>query len=352
MPYQSAPASHAAWRKLSVALAALSAAVLTTACAGSGALDEQNLAYVKPKNTSGSSASHAGTEKSGGTELMKATEYWRKEYAKNPKDRKIALSLARNLKALGQKRRALAILQHASTFHATDPEVASEYGRLALDLDQVGVAKRLLSVADDPTKPDWKVVSAQGTVLAKEGKFGEAIPYFKRAAAMAPGQASVLNNLALAHMMSGDANTAERLLRKATTAGGPHAAKARQNLALALGVQGKYSESKAVAAGVLAKEEAHANADYLKKLVRLAPKKAPAPNAAASKAVVQGPLRPEDIIAQATAASAKAKIAKIAKPKATNAKKLKKAPTKVVRTVASSASDVKRETLAFKPSSF
>ncbi len=137
-------------------------------------------------------------------ELQKATEYWGKQYGENPRDLKVALSYARNLKAMGEKRRALAVLQQASLFHGESRELASEYGRLALDLDQVSVAEKLLAVADDPTKPDWRVVSARGAALAKEGNYNEAIPLFERALSLAHNQPSVLSNLALAHAMNGE----------------------------------------------------------------------------------------------------------------------------------------------------
>src|SRR5262245_25147841 len=152
-------------------------------------------------------AAKGGADKTAATgassELAKATEYWGKEFAKQPRDAKAALNYARNLKAMGEKRQALVVLQHASLFHAQDRDINSEYGRLALEFDQVSTAEKLLAHADDPTNPDWRVVSARGTVLAKQGKYREAIPFYERALKLSPDQPSVLNNLALAHVMEG-----------------------------------------------------------------------------------------------------------------------------------------------------
>ncbi|MFA9550976.1 MAG: hypothetical protein ACERIL_07905, partial [Hyphomicrobium sp.] len=64
-------------------------------------------------------------------DLEKATDYWGQKYAKNPRDLKNALSYARNLKAMGQKRRAMSVLQQASIFHGHNKELAGDYGRLA-----------------------------------------------------------------------------------------------------------------------------------------------------------------------------------------------------------------------------
>ena len=181
------------------------------------------------------------------SELEKATAYWGKQYAKNPQDLNSALSYAKNLKALKQKRQALAVLQNVSRYHGHSRDFASEYGRLALDLDQISVAEKLLKFADDPGRPDWRVISARGTIHAKRGQYGEAIPLYERALALAPGHPSLLSNLAVAYMMKGQPEKAEPLLRQASATKGS-SERVRQNLALVLGLQGKYKESAQIAA--------------------------------------------------------------------------------------------------------
>jgi len=201
------------------------------------------------------------------SELQKAVEYWGKEFAKSPTDPKAGLAYAKNLKAMGERDRALIVLQQVAIANPGDKEIASEYGRLALDLNQISLAQRLLSLADDPAKPDWRVISAQGTVLAKQGKQKEAIPYFERARIIAPTQVSVLNNLALAYAMDGQAEKAEGIFREIPAQ--QSNAKIRQNLALVLGLQGKYEESRQAAAADLAPEQATANARILKTMTQL-----------------------------------------------------------------------------------
>src|SRR5262249_4270001 len=181
------------------------------------------------------------------SELQKATKYWGEAYAKDPKDPQIALNYARDLSALGEKRQAFSVLQQAWQLHPEHRAITSEYGRLALALDRGSLAKKLLGQADDPANSDWRVVSAPRTALAKQGKYGEAIPYYEKALELAPNQASVLNNLALAEAMEGHPDKAEPLLRRALAAGG-HETRVNQNLALVLGLQGKYDEAKLAAA--------------------------------------------------------------------------------------------------------
>jgi len=207
-------------------------------------------------------------------ELQKATDFWGKQYSASPRDLKAALNFARNLKAMGEKQRALAVLQQVAIFHGESRELASEYGRLALDLGQVNLADKLLAIADDPSNPDWRVISARGTVLAKQGKYAEAIPFYDRALSLAHDQPSILSNLALATAMSGNPARAEALLRRAEAADGA-SPKIRQNLALVLGLQGKYDESKLIAARDLPMETAAENTSNLRNVVKLAPKSMP-----------------------------------------------------------------------------
>jgi Flp pilus assembly protein TadD len=179
-------------------------------------------------------------------ELEKATAYWGEQHAKNPRDPKTALSFARNLKAMGRKAQALSVLQSTYMHAPEDKEFLSEYGRLALELGQVSTAGQLLARADDPAKPEWRVLSARGTVHAKQGRYKEAIEYYERARALAPDQASVLNNLGMAFTMNGEAARGEELLRQAAAmdAADP---RVERNLALVRELQGKSAANVASA---------------------------------------------------------------------------------------------------------
>jgi tetratricopeptide (TPR) repeat protein len=156
--------------------------------------------------------------------------------------------------------------------HPGDRTLNSEYGRLALELDQFSTAQKLLEQADDPAKPDWKTISARGTVLAKQGKYNDAIPLFERALAVSPGQPSVLNNLALARAMDGHADKAESLLRQAAASGSDDP-KITQNLSLVLGLQGKYDEAKTTGQKALSADSAAEDVSYMRQMVKLEPRR-------------------------------------------------------------------------------
>lgn len=263
-------------RVVAVAVMCLTAGACTQS--GPGALDLAGPALLNDPDAA---------SKDTRTDLAKATDASGKDFAKDPRDTDKAVAYARNLKAMGEKRQALAVLQQASNFNAGHRGLNSEYGRLALELDQVGVAQRLLEAADDPANPDWRVISARGTVLAKQGSYRDAVPLYERALALAPDQPSILNNLALAHAMEGHADQAEPLLKRAAAANGKDA-RVNQNLALVLSLQGKYDEARVVAARDIPAANAAENVDYVRRIVMLEPRPM-APSEPAPPSVAKAP---------------------------------------------------------------
>lgn len=249
-------------------LAVLALAAMTGACSSLSEETGLDLMASAPKAPDLRPANEGGAPLS---ELGKATEYWGKEYAKNPRNAAAAIAYAKNLKALGNKQEAFNILAQAAQTTPDNKELAAEYGRLALDLEKVSLAAQLLEAADDPMRPDWRVVSARGAALAKLGNYKDAVQHLERANTLAPDQVAVQNNLALAYAMNGDPARAETLLRQAVARGGG-SAKTKQNLALVLGLQGKYDEATQVGATVVSADVARENTSIVRQMVKLDPK--------------------------------------------------------------------------------
>jgi Flp pilus assembly protein TadD len=263
-------------RNTSGLLIAMASCLLLAACSKMDSSLSDLLTLQKPDQATGSITTGATTPADDGkAELAKATEYWGNVYSKNPKDAQSALNYARNLKAQGEKQQSLAVLQQASAANPTNKVIAGEYGRLVLEFNHVTLAEKLLEQADDPVNPDWRIVSARGTVLAKQNQYSKAIPLFERALQLAPEQPSVMSNLALAYAMEGNVAKAEPLLRRAAALGGDDA-RVNQNLALVLGLQGKYDEAKVAIARDLPPDGVASNIDYLQQMVKVEPKPMPA----------------------------------------------------------------------------
>jgi Flp pilus assembly protein TadD len=223
--------------RFAMTAAALSLSVMLGACSQGSGLN-LGLGSDQPKTADIATASATlSTE----AELAKATTYWGEQHQKHPNDPKAAVNYARNLKAMGRKPNALSALQTTYAYASNDKELLSEYGRLALDLGQVSTAEKLLMQAEDPAKPDWRLISARGTVLAKQGRFSESIPFFEKALALAPEQPSLMNNLAMAYTMNGEAARGEALLRRAADSG-INDVRVQKNLELVMGLQGKGAD--------------------------------------------------------------------------------------------------------------
>ena len=157
MPMRRGYSSGRIGSKILITVGSLAAAVSLSGCAAMGDLGMGPVAEAPRESLPIATAATRPT-----AELEKATAYWGKQLAENPRDGTAALSYARNLKALGRKKEALAVLQTSYIYNAQNREYLSEYGRLALDQGQVSTAAQLLELADDPAKPDWRLLSARG----------------------------------------------------------------------------------------------------------------------------------------------------------------------------------------------
>ena len=194
------------------------------------------------------------------------SESWGKRYEANPKDRDAAFRYARALRALDQNAQALAVLQGAVLVHQNDREMLGAYGRSLADNGRLKEADDVLSRAHSPERPDWRILSAQGTVADQLGDHARAQQLYEAALKLAPGEATVMSNLGLSLALSRHLPEAERVLREAT-ASGPRDPRVRQNLVLVLGLQGRFGEAETLARQDQSPAEAAATIAYLKRSV-------------------------------------------------------------------------------------
>ena len=125
-------------------------------------------------------------------------------------------------------------------------------------------------------RPDWRIFSVQGAVLDQLGRHGDAQQYYASALRLMPDEPSVLSNLGLSYALSKNLKEAEVTLQLAAAQRGAEP-KVRQNLALVVGLQGRFQEAGTIAKGDLSPSEAPANVAYLRQILaqqRLERKKA------------------------------------------------------------------------------
>lgn len=192
-------------------------------------------------------------------------ERWGKRYDANQKDRNNAFYYARALRALGQHAQALAILQSA-VLSFDDRELLGAYGRSLADNGRLKEADEVLSRAHSPERPDWRILSAQGTVADQLGEHPRAQQLYEAALKLVPGEPTVLSNLGLSLALSKHLPEAERALREAA-ASNRSDTRVRQNLVLVLGLQGRFTEAEELARQDQGPTEAAATIAYLKRSV-------------------------------------------------------------------------------------
>src|SRR5712692_6271069 len=198
---------------------------------------------------------------------------WRREvqaagelYRANPREGEVAIRYARALRAIGQRAQAAAVLEQASIHNAKNRAVLGAYGRALADTGNYAQALDVLTRAHTPDQPDWRILSVQGAVLDQMGRHEEARRYYASALRLAPENPAVLSNLGLSYALSKDLVRAESTLRRASTQA--HAdARVRQNLALVVGLQGRFSEAESIARADLPSDEAAANVTYLRQML-------------------------------------------------------------------------------------
>ena len=81
-----------------------------------------------------------------------------------------------------------------------------------------------------------------------------------------PNEPSVISNLGMSYVLSGDLKTAETYMRDAATQNSADS-RVRQNLALVVGLQGRFSEAETIARKELSQQQADANVTYLRSML-------------------------------------------------------------------------------------
>ena len=193
-------------------------------------------------------------------------ETYRDRYRVNPKDADAALQYAKALRATGQRSQAVAVLEQATIAHPDNRALLAGYGRALADNGNFQQAFDVFTRAHTPEDPDWRILSAQGTVLDQLGRHDEARQYYESALKIVPDESTVLSNLGLSYVLSKELPKAEEILRRANGRADADS-RVRLNLALAIGLQGRFAEAENIVKADRPPEEAAANVAYLKRLL-------------------------------------------------------------------------------------
>lgn len=241
-------------RRLATTTAAILIAASLAGCASKGQL------------TTGSIGSSRPVESMSEAEIASSAEQIGRAYEKNPADAQTGMRYAALLRMTGKNDQALAVMQQVAIRNPTDRTVLAAYGKTLAAVGDLAKALDTIQRAQTPDRPDWELYSAEGAVLDQLGRPDEARDRYRKALEIRQNEPSVLSNLGMSYLLQGDLRSAETYMRNAV--GQPGAdSRVRQNLALVVGLQGRFEEAERIAGAELSPEQAQANVKYLRAML-------------------------------------------------------------------------------------
>ena len=177
-----------------------------------------------------------------------AAVHYRRLTELNPRDARVTLGLARNLRYIGSSKDAVLILK-------ASPLLGQER-LLQFELVKAQIASGLLSDAEENLTAlevvavdNWELYALKGLIYDHIGRFSDAQRLYNQALQFSPRNVSVLNNLSISLAQSGKLDEAISLLSGLVNSEYTNP-QLRQNLALLYGLKGDFEK-----ASVLASED-------------------------------------------------------------------------------------------------
>ncbi len=191
-----------------------------------------------------------------------------KQWKADPTNVGVAIAYSDSLGQLEQKAQQIEVLQTTASQTRGDAAAQSKLGRMLLAAGQAPSAEEALSRAAQMNPRDPLALSALGAALDQQTKHAEAREKYKAAMAIAPNDVGIMNNLAMSYSLQGKLPEAEGILRKAMAHPNSKAMpRVRQNLALVVGLQGRFDEAKQIASEDLPPDQVQANMAYLQQML-------------------------------------------------------------------------------------
>lgn len=245
---------------------ALLAAASVTACATTGDATSAASAIDTTGAPQGARVDRHAREMVAREDMLTQMAYWAGEYQTFPNDLEAAQKFSEALRKGGRVDRAAQIAGEALGRFPGDQSLMNTYALAQLAANKPQEALRPLALLAQADAENWRVRNALGAALDQLGRFEEARRAYAEALALQPNDAGILTNMGVSHLLEGDPEEAEPILRQAVAQ--PNApAQARQNLAIALALQGKFGEAEQLERVDLPPAQAAQNIAYLRGLL-------------------------------------------------------------------------------------
>jgi len=187
-------------------------------------------------------------------------------YKSNPGDKNAAIYYAAALRSAGQAEQSVAVIETGMTANKGDLDLRIAYAKALAAAGRFGQALTVIDGAIRPDAPDWNALSVKGAILDQTGHNAEARAAYTQALTIAPTEASLMANLGLSYAMTNELDAAESHLRRAVGMRGANS-QVRQNLALVVGLQGRFDDARALFAAELPPDRVEANMAYIRSML-------------------------------------------------------------------------------------
>ena len=204
--------------------------------------------------------------------------FWAAQQEINPADAEAGVKLSRALREIGNNDQAVQAAGQVLLLQPDNVEALLEVGRAHIARGQAFYGIASLEKARGLAPNDWRPLSLLGVAYQQVRRTDDARTAWNEGLRLSPDNPDLRANAAVALAGSGDAASAETLLRRA--AARPDATlKTRLNLAMVLGLQGKMAEAEQILRRDLPPEAADRNLEWLRQRGQAAAAAAPAETA-------------------------------------------------------------------------
>jgi len=245
---------------------ALALTALSSACASTGMTKEEK-ALAEAMEAALAPASPEEREAANRADPLTRANFWGKEYQKDPQNVENALQFAVALRAMGSQERAKDVVNKTLILHPGNADLMMVNGRILMSEGNYEAARASFEQVTRaaPDRADgW---AALGTAFDQLEMHRQAQMNYQRALTLEPGRVTTLTNYGLSLLLSGDLAGAEAQLRAAAAQPGA-GSRVTENLALVIGLQGRFDEMKEVSAQNAPDKVAEQNAALLRGLVQ------------------------------------------------------------------------------------
>lgn len=248
--------------KTSLALLAFALAASTTSCA-SAPKDDAALAMQEAMRPASAQERAAANR----ADPLTRANFWARENLKDGEDLTVSLEFARSLREIGSHERAIDVLSRALIMHPESADALMLLGRIQMARGDAVMAGRVFRRATQVAPGRAETWAALGTALDHEGQHPLAQAAYQTALELEPYRTTTLTNYGLSLVLTGDLKGAEAKLRQA--AGNADAGmRVSENLALVLGLQGKFEEMKTASSAAAPDQVVNQNMALLQGLIQ------------------------------------------------------------------------------------